>query len=117
MTNHRARALAALDQIGGDYDRTDRDMARAGEATAHAMLYMGDQIRALVQQQRLGNVLAAAGSVPVLLTGADLNRTVVYLRAMVGGIVDDYLAQAADASAADDPQFFDEGEARCAPPE
>lgn len=57
VTDHRARALSALGYIPAA-DNEARHTALASEATAHALLYVGDQLAAIVEGQKLGNLIA-----------------------------------------------------------
>ncbi|WP_280244986.1 hypothetical protein [Nocardia abscessus] len=51
MTDHRTAAVKTLGYIRQAYEDS-RSTALASEATAHALLYLGDQVRALVELQR-----------------------------------------------------------------
>lgn len=58
---HRLKALDALNLIPMA-DNPAAEMASASEATAHALLYVGDQLAQLVEQQKLANVIASYNS-------------------------------------------------------
>lgn len=76
MTDHRARALNALGYIP-DSDSDMRHGALASEATAHALLYVGDQIAALVEGQKLGNLIALGNPFESMLVAESSETAVI----------------------------------------
>ncbi|MFI6368903.1 hypothetical protein ACIBG0_40030 [Nocardia sp. NPDC050630] len=86
--DHRKQATIALTHIASATD-TAREVSYASEATAHALIYLGDQARELVEQLRIGNVIAALGTdgEDGLIDIEDQAAAEVYVRARIGGLV------------------------------
>jgi hypothetical protein len=85
---HRIKAEAVLRRLPDE----GIGLTSAGaEATAHALLYVGDQLAQLVEQKKLANAIAALGTVneatgPVLVW-ASRNDARDYIRDRIGDIV------------------------------
>ncbi|MGW3545866.1 hypothetical protein ACWDNI_35735 [Nocardia niigatensis] len=83
-TDHRASAAKALANLVTKARTTEGQISYASEATAHALLYAGDQLAALVEQQKLQMLIGAYSTGALPLNGDEREAVRAHIKAALG---------------------------------
>lgn len=81
--DHRAEALAAL-RYWNNAEDSGTAISYASEGMVHALLYAGDQLAALVEQQRLQLLVSVSATAAVPLSDHDYAAIQARIRAGLG---------------------------------